>query len=109
MPYRTQTITICCVYNIEYIHLIVFDLCSRGSETTINTQSSLPLLAKGKDQLTEYHVGGMYTERLTSEEPYSGLVTVIMMEHLYATQVSSTEAISWCYGRVFHCKVSTYA
>ncbi|XP_069974759.1 glutamate-gated chloride channel alpha-like [Penaeus vannamei] len=64
-----------------------FDLCSRGSETTINTQSSLPLLAKGRDQLTEYHVGGMYTERLTSEEPYSGLVTVIMMEHLYATQL----------------------
>ncbi|XP_042873006.1 acetylcholine-gated chloride channel subunit acc-1-like [Penaeus japonicus] len=29
----------------------------------------------------------MYIERLKSEEPYSGLVTVIMMQHLYATQL----------------------
>ncbi|XP_047487909.1 acetylcholine-gated chloride channel subunit acc-1-like [Penaeus chinensis] len=29
----------------------------------------------------------MYVERLMSEEPYSGLVIVIMMQHLYATQL----------------------
>ncbi|ROT72649.1 hypothetical protein C7M84_008955 [Penaeus vannamei] len=90
---RKYTITFRCHFNFFYFPFNT-DFCNMEFRINKNTKNYVSLEKYGnavhyvgKDQLTEYHVGGMYTERLTSEEPYSGLVTVIMMEHLYATQL----------------------
>lgn len=87
--WRTKSYCVYLRYHV-YAH-IVTKLCIKIFATKLF--ANLPLsLPQGKAQLAEYDISEMYVERLTSEEPYSGLVIVIMMQHLYATQVSPSEA-----------------
>ncbi|XP_063600616.1 uncharacterized protein LOC134776794 [Penaeus indicus] len=90
---RKYTVIFRCDFNFFYFPFNT-DYCNMEFRINKNTKNYVSLEKygagihyKGKDQLTEYAIGGMYMERLTSEEPYSGLVTVIMMQHLYATQL----------------------
>lgn len=45
-------------------------------------------MLQGTDNLPEFTIGGIKTIRYQTNEPYSGLETVIQLRHLYTTQVS---------------------
>ncbi|XP_027218034.2 uncharacterized protein [Penaeus vannamei] len=90
---RKYTITFHCNFNFFYFPFNT-DYCNMEFRINKNTENyvslekyGLGIRYEGKAQLAEYDIGGMHVERLTSEEPYSGLVIVIMMQHLYATQL----------------------
>ncbi|XP_068246271.1 uncharacterized protein [Palaemon carinicauda] len=90
---RKYTVTFRCNFNFFYFPFTT-DYCNMVFRMNKNTETYVTLEKYGpgirykrQDQLTEYNIGEVYMERLTSDEPYSGLVTVIEMKHLFMSEI----------------------
>ncbi|XP_042220632.1 uncharacterized protein LOC121865361 [Homarus americanus] len=90
---RKYTIVFQCPFNFFYYPFNT-DYCSMIFRINKNTQKYVSLEKygagiryEGTDRLAEYVIGGLKMNRMVTDEPYSGLETLIQMKHLYTTQV----------------------
>ncbi|XP_071521221.1 uncharacterized protein [Panulirus ornatus] len=90
---RKYTIVFQCSFDFFYYPFNT-DYCSMIFRINKNTHNYVTLERYGggiryeaRDNLAEYAIGGIRMSRLVTEEPYSGLETLIQMKHLYTTQM----------------------